>query len=385
MSHCQQQQQQQEIWSLWWFRWMQQHHLDEQNRQQEALSIYLWLRWKSFSANRPSRFCRIFFTGNCRRISRSRCCCCCCCSLADDDNVKHPYKVCTRTTTTSQWNNWSIRRHNNPCGATSMKQSFHFLTMALVLLLQLGDWKSWNSVTVITTTVVAAASANSNRFGEDDNYFSHRTTFLNQPPVGTSLVKGGQQIPFPESISSNNNSSSSSNNSTSTSTSTESTHNDFAIPTPRQGTIPSSRSTHQPSTTTTTRSDRFSMARPVKSSTAIPKNRSHHSPINYQYFARKHVNHKHASLQQPSQLDAIHFIIVGPNIDHWKEVSLMLASRGFNVMVCERVDIEEETEEGSSIQGTAHSDNRYHDHHHHRPLQQDAPELVLRIMGTSSH
>ena len=51
-------------------------------------------------------------------------------------------------------------------------------------------------------------------------------------------------------------------------------------------------------------------------------------PVIYRYFGR--------SRARSIQSDSIPFIILGPSADHWKTVGKILASRGFNVMVCER-------------------------------------------------
>jgi hypothetical protein len=58
-----------------------------------------------------------------------------------------------------------------------------------------------------------------------------------------------------------------------------------------------------------------------------------HSPVVYQYHGRSRV--------RGSNSDSIHFILLGPNVDHWKAVGQVLASRGFNVIACERVESED--------------------------------------------
>jgi hypothetical protein len=101
--------------------------------------------------------------------------------------------------------------------------------------------------------------------------------------------------------------------------------------------------------------------------------RRSHSPVVYQYYGRSRN-------RGPSSPDAPHFLLLGPNVDHWKAVGQILASRGFNVMVCERiVDAEETT-------GSASSNNK-----NKRPQQldsndepSDAPDLVLDLLGTCS-
>ena len=57
-------------------------------------------------------------------------------------------------------------------------------------------------------------------------------------------------------------------------------------------------------------------------------------PIIYRYFGR--------SRARSSRSDSIPFIILGPSADHWKIVGKILASRGFNVMVCERTKEQKE-------------------------------------------
>lgn len=57
------------------------------------------------------------------------------------------------------------------------------------------------------------------------------------------------------------------------------------------------------------------------------------SPLAYRYYARNSkLSQSHGSLP---------FLLIGPNIDHWKVVARELASRGYNVIVCERVGLEE--------------------------------------------
>jgi hypothetical protein len=60
-------------------------------------------------------------------------------------------------------------------------------------------------------------------------------------------------------------------------------------------------------------------------------------PIIYRYFGR--------SRARSSRSDSIPFIILGPSADHWKIVGKILASRGFNVMVCERTKEQKEKSE----------------------------------------
>jgi hypothetical protein len=78
-----------------------------------------------------------------------------------------------------------------------------------------------------------------------------------------------------------------------------------------------------------------------------------HSPVVYQFYGRSR-----ARGSQPS--DSIHFILLGPNVDHWKVTGQLLASRGFNAIACERLD---GTETGQGVDRS-----------------QDAPNLVLEIL-----
>lgn len=57
------------------------------------------------------------------------------------------------------------------------------------------------------------------------------------------------------------------------------------------------------------------------------------SPLAYRYYARNpKLSHSYGSLP---------FLLIGPNIDHWKVVARELSSRGYNVIVCERVGLGE--------------------------------------------
>ena len=53
------------------------------------------------------------------------------------------------------------------------------------------------------------------------------------------------------------------------------------------------------------------------------------NPIIYRYFGR--------SRTRSIRADSIPFIVLGPSVDHWKQVGRILASRGFNVIACERI------------------------------------------------
>lgn len=58
-----------------------------------------------------------------------------------------------------------------------------------------------------------------------------------------------------------------------------------------------------------------------------------YSPVVYRYFGR--------SRARTRSCDSIPFIFLGPAVDHWKSAGETLASRGFSVMACERVQPED--------------------------------------------
>ena len=93
-----------------------------------------------------------------------------------------------------------------------------------------------------------------------------------------------------------------------------------------------------------------------------------HSPVVYQYYGRSRVRRNAA--------DSINFILLGPNIDHWKEVGQILASRGYNAMACERVEADStEGQDGDALSFQEEQSKRK------RPSRsQDAPNLILEIM-----
>ena len=64
-----------------------------------------------------------------------------------------------------------------------------------------------------------------------------------------------------------------------------------------------------------------------------------HSPVVHQYFGR--------SRSRVHTADSVPFILLGPNVDHFKTVGQMLASRGFSVMECEVADEEQHGGGGS--------------------------------------
>ena len=90
--------------------------------------------------------------------------------------------------------------------------------------------------------------------------------------------------------------------------------------------------------------------------------RKKHSPVVYQYFGR-------SRRLGPVSPDALHFVLLGPNVDHWKSVGQILASRGFNVMACERIE-----DDDKSLNKDARKSSNNNEYN-------DAPELVLEVMG----
>ena len=98
-----------------------------------------------------------------------------------------------------------------------------------------------------------------------------------------------------------------------------------------------------------------------------------HSPVVYQYFGKSRSRgHQYPSSPQATDDAQLNFILLGPNVDHWKAVGQILASRGFNVMACERIIPDENNDEDNSNNNEA-STTKF----------DDAPELVLEILGTN--
>ncbi|KAL3922336.1 MAG: hypothetical protein SGILL_002258, partial [Bacillariaceae sp.] len=140
---------------------------------------------------------------------------------------------------------------------------------------------------------------------------------------------------------------------------------------PRRGTLSGSRNNVQSS-----RNARGNNSR-------TPPQRQH-SPVIYQYFAKSN-NSKRSGPPSPDELN---FILIGPNVDHWKQVGQILAKRGFNVMACERV---EEEHNENSIQGARDTNT-----HRRSTTQQsreddaatidsDAPHLILEVAAVPTH
>jgi len=67
---------------------------------------------------------------------------------------------------------------------------------------------------------------------------------------------------------------------------------------------------------------------PPTSSSSSSSSSHHGQRLIYRYFGRSRTR---------TGSDSIPFIILGPSVDHWKICGKILASRGFNVMACERV------------------------------------------------
>jgi hypothetical protein len=84
------------------------------------------------------------------------------------------------------------------------------------------------------------------------------------------------------------------------------------------------------STTTTTTTTATTTLDPTQISPSSSSN--HGQRLIYRYFGRSRTR---------TGSDSIPFIILGPSVDHWKICGKILASRGFNVMACERVPTEE--------------------------------------------
>jgi len=94
-----------------------------------------------------------------------------------------------------------------------------------------------------------------------------------------------------------------------------------------------------------------------------------HSPVVYQYFGRSRNRGGHSHQLQADD-SPLNFILLGPNVDHWKTVGQRLASRGFNVMACERMVGKQNDDAGSSGIEDYEAATNY----------EDAPDLVLEIL-----
>jgi hypothetical protein len=111
----------------------------------------------------------------------------------------------------------------------------------------------------------------------------------------------------------------------------------------------------------------------INSSSNNKRNVQHnknHSPVVYQYFGKSRSRgHQYPSSQATDDAQ-LNFILLGPNVDHWKAVGQILASRGFNVMACERMIPDENNDEDNNYEASTMKFD-------------DAPELVLEILGTN--
>jgi hypothetical protein len=122
--------------------------------------------------------------------------------------------------------------------------------------------------------------------------------------------------------------------------------------------------------------NRFNSIRRGNSSSSNNKrnvqHNKNHSPVVYQYFGKSRSRgHQYPSSQATDDAQ-LNFILLGPNVDHWKAVGQILASRGFNVMACERMIPDENNDEDNNSNNEA-STTKF----------DDAPELVLEILGTN--
>lgn len=104
------------------------------------------------------------------------------------------------------------------------------------------------------------------------------------------------------------------------------------------------------------------------------KVRRSHSPVVYQYYGRSRNRGQ-------SSPDAPHFLLLGPNVDHWKAVGQILASRGFNVMVCERIIDAEETTNAATSNNKSRKNWKLPQQQDSNDEANDAPDLVLDMLG----
>eukprot|EP00531_Pseudo-nitzschia_arenysensis_P003659 CAMPEP_0116131550 /NCGR_PEP_ID=MMETSP0329-20121206/9068_1 /TAXON_ID=697910 /ORGANISM="Pseudo-nitzschia arenysensis, Strain B593" /LENGTH=500 /DNA_ID=CAMNT_0003625993 /DNA_START=248 /DNA_END=1751 /DNA_ORIENTATION=+ len=97
-----------------------------------------------------------------------------------------------------------------------------------------------------------------------------------------------------------------------------------------------------------------------------------HSPVVYQYFGR--------SRSRGVDDAPVNFILLGPNVDHWKTVGQTLASRGFNVMACERMVEDKKGRQQQQQQQQQQRQRRQRQPRRREPNYEDAPDLVLEIL-----
>jgi hypothetical protein len=116
----------------------------------------------------------------------------------------------------------------------------------------------------------------------------------------------------------------------------------------------------------------------------ITSSKGLHSPVVYQYFGRSRKSRGGQSYQSSQADDAPrNFILLGPNVDHWKTVGQSLASRGFNVMACERMVENQQRKNGGNNGGGGGGNDAYEGATNQD--YEDAPDLVLEILGAYSY
>jgi len=82
------------------------------------------------------------------------------------------------------------------------------------------------------------------------------------------------------------------------------------------------------------------------------------NPLVYRYWNRNRVRRRARGRASDA---SIPFLILGPRVDHWKLVGKILASRGFNVMACERSKEQQEKGYNDDTRWTADNDERESD------------------------
>jgi len=100
------------------------------------------------------------------------------------------------------------------------------------------------------------------------------------------------------------------------------------------------------------------------------------TPVVYRYYSRNRARTANAG--------SIPFILLGPNVDHWKVAGQELAARGFNVMAVERVQQPEATSSSSSSSSSSNEKSvpavsRSTAANQHYPERQGA-DLVLELL-----
>jgi hypothetical protein len=114
-----------------------------------------------------------------------------------------------------------------------------------------------------------------------------------------------------------------------------------------------------------------------------------HSPVVYQYFGstRKSRGGNHQSSSSTSSTlsstntgDSIHFIMLGRRLDRFRNVGKILASRGFDTMVCERVQQRQQQQQNRLQQSQAQTQQYRGVWGTSTKNPHDAPDLVLEIL-----